>query len=230
VTPIVLRAVEIVVARIGRTTVDRGRAGAEGEVVVAWVPVIREANESGIRFIVPVGPSGERSPVVARGSVEDGVVGDDGSAIVRHEHAARARRRDREVRFDVENVERAPVLRCTVSPKARAFDRELGRAVEIDGASTTLRKPLQQACKAAGIDRRFTPHGFRRTFNNLLRQVTTTTVQKALTGHATDRMAEHYSHVAAAEKKAAAGAVVSMVRTAGADRGADPSDGSKKAD
>jgi integrase len=79
---------------------------------------------------------------------------------------------------------------------------------------TTLRKPLQQACKAAGIERRFTPHGFRRTFNNLLRQVTTTTVQKALTGHATDRMAEHYSHVAAEEKKVAVGAVVSLVRTA----------------
>ena len=30
-------------------------------------------------------------------------------------------------------------------------------------------------------------------------------------------MAEHYSHVAAEEKKAAVGAVVSLVRTAGAD-------------
>ena len=38
--------------------------------------------------------------------------------------------------------------------------------------NTTLRSPMQRCLRAANIGHRFSVHGFRRTFNNLLRQVT----------------------------------------------------------
>lgn len=38
--------------------------------------------------------------------------------------------------------------------------------------NASLRKPVERALRAAGIQDRFTLHGFRRTWNNLLRQVT----------------------------------------------------------
>ena len=68
---------------------------------------------------------------------------------------------------------------------------------------STLQKPLKLALAEAGIDKRFTIHGFRRTFNNLLRQATTGEVVRSMTGHVTERMTEHYSHVDADEKRAA---------------------------
>jgi integrase len=78
--------------------------------------------------------------------------------------------------------------------------------------TTTLSAPLDRAIEEAELATRITPHGFRRTFNNLLRQVTTSTVQKSITGHSTDRMAEHYSHVHIDEKLDAVRRVVGLVR------------------
>ncbi|MBC7171898.1 MAG: tyrosine-type recombinase/integrase [Polyangiaceae bacterium] len=78
--------------------------------------------------------------------------------------------------------------------------------------TTTLSKPLASALEEAELTTRITPHGFRRTFNNLLRQVTTSTVQKSITGHSTDRMAEHYSHVHIDEKHDAVRRVACLVR------------------
>ena len=69
----------------------------------------------------------------------------------------------------------------------------------------SARKPLIKALRDAGIYRRFTPHGFRHTFNNLVRQQASGEVLRAMTGHSTERMSEHYSHVDLSEKKAAAG-------------------------
>lgn len=80
--------------------------------------------------------------------------------------------------------------------------------------TTTLSSPLDRATEAAEISTRITPHGFRRTFNNLLRQVTTMTVQKSITGHSTDRMAEHYSHVHIDEKHDAVRKVFGLVHMA----------------
>ena len=64
-------------------------------------------------------------------------------------------------------------------------------------------KPLAAALTAAGIKQRFTLHGFRRTFTNLLRQATTGVVVRSMTGHVTERMTEHYSHVQTDEKRTA---------------------------
>jgi integrase len=57
-----------------------------------------------------------------------------------------------------------------------------------------------------------TPHGMRRTYNNLVRQVANREVVKAITGHTTDAMLEHYSQVGPAEKTAATARVLELVR------------------
>lgn len=62
-----------------------------------------------------------------------------------------------------------------------------------------LNKVLTKACAKAKVPR-ITPHGLRRTFNNLARQETSLQVLKSITGHTTDAMVEHYSVVGADEK------------------------------
>jgi len=74
-----------------------------------------------------------------------------------------------------------------------------------------LRRPLERVVKRVGITGRFTVHGFRRTFNNLARQVAGEIVTRSITGHVTQAMTEHYSHVGREEKLAAAGSVVRLV-------------------
>lgn len=63
-----------------------------------------------------------------------------------------------------------------------------------------LRKVLRAALKTAKIETDLTPHGLRRTLNDLVRRVANREVTKAITGHATDAMLEHYSQVDAGEK------------------------------
>lgn len=69
--------------------------------------------------------------------------------------------------------------------------------------ASTLQKPLKRALTAAGITERFTIHGFRRTFNNLVRPFVTGDVLRSIMGHATERMTEHYSHIQMEEKRKA---------------------------
>lgn len=77
--------------------------------------------------------------------------------------------------------------------------------------AVTLRKPLNRALVAAGIERRFTVHGFRRTWNNLLRQVTSAEITRSMTGHDTEAMFRHYSHIERHEKQAAVDRVLALV-------------------
>lgn len=73
-----------------------------------------------------------------------------------------------------------------------------------------LRAVLDKACAAAGVVR-VTTHGLRRTFNNTGRQVGDREAVKATTGHATDEMLSHYSHVSADEKHELARAVAARL-------------------
>ena len=57
-------------------------------------------------------------------------------------------------------------------------------------------------------------HGLRRTFNNLARQVAGDIVTRSITGHATAAMTEHYSHVDAREKLAAASKILLLLAPA----------------
>jgi hypothetical protein len=62
-------------------------------------------------------------------------------------------------------------------------------------------------------------HGFRRTFNNLMRQVSEDkVVLRSMTGHATEEMTEHYSHVGLREKHAAVAELMRLVPTFRADQ------------
>jgi hypothetical protein len=70
---------------------------------------------------------------------------------------------------------------------------------------------LKRALKAVGIEQRFSVHGFRRTFYNIARQVTSGDVVRSLTGHSTEKMTEHYSHIEQYEKQAAVTNVVRLM-------------------
>ena len=82
-----------------------------------------------------------------------------------------------------------------------------------------LRKVLDAACAAAGVPRRVTPHGLRHTANDLLRRVASAEVTRAIVGHTTAQMTQHYSHVDEGEKRSAAARVLEVVR---GGTGADP--------
>jgi integrase len=70
--------------------------------------------------------------------------------------------------------------------------------------NTAPRRALLKCLEKAGIERRFTVHGSRHTFNNLLRQSTKDgTLVRSMTGHATEEMTEHYSDVQLDEKRQA---------------------------
>jgi integrase len=83
-----------------------------------------------------------------------------------------------------------------------------------------VNKPWHRVLEAAGITRRVTLHGLRRTFNNLSRQVAGEIVTRSMTGHVTHQMTEHYSFVEPAEKRAALASILQLV---------EPVSGSKKA-
>ena len=73
--------------------------------------------------------------------------------------------------------------------------------------STMTRKPLDRCCARAGIDKHVTNQTLRRTVNNLIRQHAGEIAARAITGHATQDMTEHYSDVTMEEKmRAGAGA------------------------
>lgn len=68
----------------------------------------------------------------------------------------------------------------------------------------SLDRPLVKCLEAAEVKRRFTVHGLRYTFTDLIRLSNAdAVVRRALTGHVTQEMQQHYSHVGTEEKRAA---------------------------
>jgi integrase len=78
-------------------------------------------------------------------------------------------------------------------------------------ANSVLDKPFKDILAHLEITKRFTPHGLRRTCTDLTRQVSSSVVTKAITGHVTDAMHEHYSTVSLVEKRDAMQRVVRLV-------------------
>ena len=76
---------------------------------------------------------------------------------------------------------------------------------------SAIRKPLAAALEAAGVGRWVSPHGLRRSFNNLVRQVAAGEVVRSMTGHVTEAMTEHHSHIELDEKRAAQEAALRLV-------------------
>lgn len=69
-----------------------------------------------------------------------------------------------------------------------------------------LRRVLERATAKTGLPA-LTPHGLRRSFNDLARRLTTGEVLRSITGHATEAMTEHYSVVDAGERREVSAAV-----------------------
>lgn len=67
-------------------------------------------------------------------------------------------------------------------------------------ARTVLARPFEDICKHAGITKRFTPHGCRRTGAKLYGRTSGTRMAMRIAGHMTEAMHEHYAPVGAAEK------------------------------
>jgi len=77
---------------------------------------------------------------------------------------------------------------------------------------SSITKTILNIRKEAKIDRPISPHWMRHTFNNLMRQARVDrVVLQATTGHSTDAMTEHYSHVGLVEKKEATARLLSLV-------------------
>ncbi|HEX5655722.1 MAG TPA: site-specific integrase, partial [Polyangiales bacterium] len=119
--------------------------------------------------------------------------------------------------------------------KRRGFERGIkeGWVFPSDKGEPTIapsvRKPFQdvlQALKDEGKHElpHLTVHGLRRTMNNLLRQVAQGEVVRSVTGHVTERMTEHYSHVSRDEKDVAFAKVIAFVRPAPAARATEVGD------
>jgi len=76
----------------------------------------------------------------------------------------------------------------------------------------SLTRAFARWCKAAGIERKVSPHDLRRTFVDLLRQAHVgAVVARSLVGHSTEAMRAHYSTVGEAEQREAVARVVRLV-------------------
>lgn len=76
----------------------------------------------------------------------------------------------------------------------------------------TPRSPWAKYLEKAQIRKRFTIHGLRYTFTDLVRLANVdAVVRRALTGHVTEEMQRHYSTVGLDEKRAAVAGVLRLV-------------------
>jgi len=78
-------------------------------------------------------------------------------------------------------------------------------------SSSVLDRPFRVAAKEAGIRKRLTPRGMRRTFQDLARAAEVKDiVTRSISGHATETMQRHYSTVHPAEQRGALAKVVDL--------------------
>lgn len=88
---------------------------------------------------------------------------------------------------------------------------------------SSLDKAWEQCLAKAEIEKRFTVHGLRYTFTDLVRLANVdAVVRRALTGHVTEEMQRKYSTVGLDEKRAAVAGVVRLVPPASGERSQVP--------
>ena len=117
---------------------------------------------------------------------------------------------------DLVEVLRWHVKTQLVTPEQK--DGELLFPSEFGGFrnANCLQKPFKACAKAAGLDKRFTPRGMRRTFNDLARRARLESIViKSISGHLTDRMKNLYSTVGEEEQREGIGLVLSRVKAEG---------------
>lgn len=94
---------------------------------------------------------------------------------------------------------------------------------------SALDKPFAAVSTAIGLRFTLSPRGMRRTFQDLARDAgVEKNVRKAVCGHATDEMSDHYSTVRLEEMRAAVSKVFSAV--AGPEKGLRPGVGREAAE
>ncbi len=81
-------------------------------------------------------------------------------------------------------------------------------------SSGSLSAPMRRARKVAQIGHRVTAHGLRRTLNTLALQVAPSETIRAIMGHTTAQMTEHYNAPAIDARREVLGRVVEMVHGA----------------
>lgn len=91
-------------------------------------------------------------------------------------------------------------LRTTFNEKQRISGLLFPTAQGGFRSRNSLRKPFLDICKHAGITKRFTPHGCRRTGAKLYGRTAGTRMAMDIAGHVTDAMHRHYTPLSAAEK------------------------------
>jgi integrase len=88
----------------------------------------------------------------------------------------------------------------------------------------TMDRAWAKCLEAAKVKHRFTVHGLRYTFTDLIRlSKADAVVRRALTGHVTQEMQQHYSHVGTEEKRAAIAGALRLLADAGAAQNQRPS-------
>lgn len=91
--------------------------------------------------------------------------------------------------------------------------------------SSSIRKPLKRALDELASDpqtavgRKVSAHRFRHTLNDLVRQLESGHVARAITGHTTEEMTEHYSFVGLGERMGAVSGIATLVIPAGTSTG-----------
>ena len=93
----------------------------------------------------------------------------------------------------------------------------------------SAQKALDVVCTEAEISKHLTPHSMRRTFNNLMRREGVDRVAlRAMIGHSSEGMTEHYSDVGIEEKKTAVSSL--MQRLVAVGYGSDGANVDQKVD
>lgn len=168
-------------------------------------------------FATGLRPSSMR-PLRRSGETPD-VLWKDGALLVRQSHtvgdevmaSTKTRRYQRLVLPD----ELMEILRWHVDalPEGPMRDSVLLFASETGGfrAPSCLDKPFADVAMVLELGKRITPRGMRRTFQDLARAAQVTdVVTRAISGHATETMQQHYSSVSGSEMKDSLARVVSL--------------------
>ena len=123
------------------------------------------------------------------------------------------------VRWPMGRGPRAPATH--VARGSEATRRRLDVSVHGGNAphADSLDRAWAKCLEHAGITKRFTVHGLRYTFTDLVRRANVdAVVRRALTGHVTEQMQRHYSTVGLDEKRAAIAGVLRLCRLRAAER------------
>lgn len=89
--------------------------------------------------------------------------------------------------------------------------------------TSVMTKPVRAAMRTAGVHAPsfHCAHGWRHSFHDAIRKVTSGVVARALVGHATEAMSDRYAHVSIAERQAAVSSITRLIVSGGTEKTVD---------